>query len=405
MALYSYHATDSSGKSIRGTMDGADEGTVASRIQDLGYLPIKIERTREQGGAKRGFTIPFYKKTSHREIASFTHELRSLLEAGMPLDRSLLTLSEVEENPAFREIIIGLCKSIQSGLSLADGLEKHPEAFSPVYVNTIRAGEAGGALEIVLERLNKFMEDAEKLREDITSALLYPFLLMTAGSAAVVVMLVFVIPRFSLIFADAGAAIPLPTKVLLSISGFFLNYWWVLIAAAFVAGLEARRRSGTEAGRLAVDRLKLQAPLLGPVLRKVVISRFSRTLGTLLHGGLPLIEALRISVSTMGNTSMLNRMQSVMDGVKRGRGMALPLKETNSFPPLAVHMLKIGEETGRLDEMLLRLADKYDREIGVSIKRLLALLEPSIILVMAVIVGFIVIALLLAIFSLNDMPL
>ncbi|MBI1911056.1 MAG: type II secretion system F family protein [Deltaproteobacteria bacterium] len=405
MALYSYHATDSSGGSINGTMDGPDEGAIVSRLQDLGYLPIKVERTADSGLSKSEKPFFFFRKTSSREVAAFTHELGSLLDAGMPLDKSLSTLSEVEENPAFRKIIIDLYSSIQSGHTLADSLESHPTVFSPVYVNSIRAGEAGGALEIVLERLIKFMEDAEKLKEDITSALMYPLLLTVAGSAAVIVMLVFVIPRFSLIFADAGAAMPLSTQVLFLFSGFFLTYWWAPLIAAVFIGFQTRRRLRTEAGRLAFDKLKLKLPVLGPVLRKVVISRFSRTLGTLMQGGLPVLEALRISVNTMGNSMMFKEMRPVIEGVKSGRGIALPLKETNSFPPLAVHMLKVGEETGRLDEMLLRLADKYDRDISTSIKRFLTLLEPAIILLMAVFVGFIVISLLLAIFSLNDMPL
>lgn len=405
MARFSYHATDLSGRLIKGTMDGSDEGAIVSRLQALGYFPIKVDRAAGPGVSKKWMLPLFYHKVSQGEVAAFTHELASLLEAGLPLDKSLQTLAEVEQNQAFREIIAELYRTVQSGKSLADGLERHPAVFSPVYVNTVRAGEAGGALEIVLDRLRKFLEDAERLKDDITSALLYPLLLTVAGSAAVIVMLVFVIPRFSLIFIDAGTGMPLSTMALLSLSGFFLNYWWIVIAVIVLVGIEVRRRLQTDAGRLAFDSFKLKLPLIGPVLRKIVVSRFSRTLGTLMQGGLPVLDALRISVNTMGNAHVLKEMQYVIDGVKKGRGMALPLQESNSFPPLAVQVLKIGEETGKLEDTLLRLADKYDREISTSIKRLLALLEPSIILVMAVIVGFIVISLLLAIFSINDMSL
>lgn len=405
MPFFNYHATNSSGRTIKGTMDAADEHAIVSRLQELGYLPIRVEKKSEHGLSKGSFLKQIYKKAPSKWVADFTHELVSLLEAGLPLDKSLLMLSEVEENPAFRDIILDLYKTIQSGRSLADSLERHPKIFSPVYVNTVRSGEAGGALETVLDRLRKFMEETEKLKEDITSALLYPLLLTIAGSAAIIVMLVFVIPRFSMIFADAGAAMPLPTKVLLSLSALFIHYWWVAVIAGVLVFIEVKRRLKTESGRLAFDSLKLRLPLIGTVLGKVVISRFSRTLGTLMQGGLPVLEALKISISTMGNSSMVKDMQPVIDGVKSGRGIALPLKEAGSFPSLAVHMLKVGEETGRLDEMLLRLADKYDRDISTSIKRLLALLEPAIILFMSIIVGFIVISLLLAIFSLNDMPL
>jgi general secretion pathway protein F len=269
----------------------------------------------------------------------------------------------------------------------------------------VRAGEAGGALETVLERLTKFMEDSEKLKEDVTSALLYPLLLMFAGSSAIIVMLVFVIPRFSVIFKDAGAAMPLSTEVLFLLSGFFIKYWWAVVLSIVFSGLLIYKKLGTEKGRLFFDRWKLKLPMLGHVFKKVIISRFSRTLGTLMQGGLPVLEALRVAINTMGNSFVLKQMQPIIDGVKRGRGFAQPLRDAGFFPPLAVHMLKIGEETGKLEEMLLKLANKYDREIATSIKRLLALLEPSIILMMAVIVGFIVISLLLAIFSLNDIPL
>ncbi|CAG1065985.1 Type II secretion system protein F [uncultured bacterium] len=405
MPLYSYHVTDSSGKSIKGTMDGLDDGAVVASLQEQGYLPIKVERVPEKKHAGPALSLSFASKTSAREVAAFTHELGSLLEAGLPLDKSLITLSEAVENHAFREVILSLYRSIQSGQSLADSLEKHPGLFSSVYINTVRAGEAGGALETVLDRLTKFMEDSEKLKEDVTSALLYPMLLMFAGSSAIIVMLVFVIPRFTEIFADAGAAMPLSTKALFFLSGFFLKFWWAVVLSAVFSGFFIYRKLGTEKGRLFFDRWKLKLPLLGQVFKKVIISRFSRTLGTLMQGGLPVLEALRIAINTMGNSFILQQMQPIVDGVKRGRGFAQPLREAGFFPPLAVHMLKIGEETGKLEEMLLKLANKYDREIATSIKRLLALLEPSIILLMAVVVGFIVISLLLAIFSLNDIPL
>jgi general secretion pathway protein F len=405
MPLYSYHVTDASGKSIKGTMDGLDDGAVVASLQEQGYLPIKVERVSEKKHAGTALSLSFASKASAREVTSFTHELGSLLESGLPLDKSLLTLSEAEEKQAFREVILSLYRSIQSGQSLADSLEKHPGLFSSVYINTVRAGEAGGALETVLERLTKFMEDSEKLKEDVTSALLYPTLLMFAGSSAIIVMLVFVIPRFTVIFADAGAAMPLSTKVLFFLSGFFMKFWWAVVLSAAFSGFFIYKKLGTENGRLFFDRWKLKLPLLGQVFKKVIISRFSRTLGTLMQGGLPVLEALRIAINTMGNSFILKQMQPIIVGVKRGRGFAQPLREAGFFPPLAVHMLKIGEETGKLEEMLLKLANKYDREIATSIKRLLALLEPSIILLMAVIVGFIVISLLLAIFSLNDIPL
>lgn len=407
MASYSYHATDTSGRSIKGTMEGADEGAIVATLQEQGCFPIKVQKVLEGAPSSRqgwkGFA--FAKRVPSSLVATFTYELGSLLDAGFPIDKSLSMLAEAEQNPVFKEVVLDLCKGVQSGQTFAESLERHPRVFSQVYVNTVKAGEAGGALEAVLERLRKFMDETEKLKDDITSAMLYPLILTVAGGAAVIIMLAYVIPKFSLIFEDAGGVMPLPTRVLLAVNGLFMSYWWAPVAAFTAAVFEARRRGRTETGRLALDRMKLKVPLAGPVLKKVVLSRFARTLGTLLQGGLPVLEALRVSISTMGNTFLQKEVQPVVEGVRRGRGIAAPLKEAGSFPPMAVHMLTVGEETGRLDEMLIRLADKYDREVSTSIKRLLSLLEPAIILVMAVIVGFIVISLLLAVFSLNDVTM
>lgn len=406
MAFYSYHATDSSGRSIKGTMEGADEGAIVSKLQDQGYFPIKVQKALDGAPSRqsrRGFA--FARRVLSREVAAFTYEMGSLLDAGFPIDKSLSLLAEAEQNPAFREVMLDLCKGVQSGQTFAESLERHPKIFSQVYVNTIRAGEAGGALEGVLERLRKFMEETEKLKDDIASAMIYPLILTVAGGAAVIIMLAYVIPKFSVIFDDAGGVMPLPTRVLLAVNGLVMSYWWAPVAAFFIAGFEARRRGRTESGRLALDGMKLRIPLIGPVMKKVILSRFARTLGTLLQGGLPVLEALRISINTIGNAFIQKEIQPVVEGVRRGRGIAAPLKEIGSFPSLAVQMLTVGEETGRLDEMLVRFADKYDREVSTTIKRLLSLLEPAIILVMAVIVGFIVISLLLAVFSLNDITM
>lgn len=404
--LYTYQATDMSGRLIKGSLEARDENTLVAKLREMGYYPISVETPGAEKSAVRRFSlIRASRRISGRDVLRLTNELSSLLEAGLPLDRSLSVLAEIETNEAFKLLILEIVKGIREGSTFAGCLEKHTGVFSEIYISTVSAGEAGGSLEAALERTGKFMEQAQKLKDDITSALLYPLLLTVVGGSAVLVMVLFVIPKFSIIFEDMGGVMPLPTRMLLAASEGLVSYWWAALLFFAAVFFEVKRRAKTAAGRLSIDRLKLKTPVMGPIFRKAVVSRFARTLGTLLQGGLPILDALRIAVNTMGSRSMSLGMEPVVEGVRRGRGIALPLKEAGSFPPLAVQMLTVGEETGRLDEMLIRLADNYDRDIATAIKRGLALLEPAIILVMALVVGFIVISLLLAIFSMNDMPM
>lgn len=405
MALYTYQATDASGATVKGSLEARDEKVLVDKLQEMGYFPMSIGKGAEEAlSPSSGGLSLFSRRVSTRSVAHFTHELSTMLSAGLALDRSLSILAELEKNTVFKSVILDIYKGIHGGDTFAGSLAKHPQVFSEIYVSTVRAGEAGGALEPVLSRVKKFMEETEKLKEDIKSALIYPLLLTIVGGSAVLMMLLFVIPKFTVIFADMGGMMPLPTRMLLALSELMSDYWWLAAGAAVGAFFWVRSRLRTDEGRLFFDRLTLKAPLLGEVLTKAVISRFSRTLGTLLQGGLPILEALNIAVKTMGNSFMSRQAMPIIEGVRSGRGMVQPLKETGSFPPLAVHLLTVGEETGKLDEMLLKLSDNYDQDISVAIKRLLSLMEPLIILVMAVVVGFIVISLLLAIFSLNDMP-
>lgn len=406
MAQYGYSATDSTGKLIQGSMEAADEKSLADKLQEMGYYPIKICQDFEKYATEAGIVKKlFSKKVSNKDLTNFTHQLHSMLDAGLTLDSSLAILTELEENEAFKAIISDLYKGIHGGKTLSVCLEKYPDIFPEIYISMIRAGEAGGALETVLERLKSFMEDAQKLKEEIKSALVYPALLTFAGGSAVLVMLFFVIPKFSTIFEDMGGTLPLPTLLLLSFSGFVAKYWWAIGALLGACAFGIRSYLKTDEGRLGLSELKLKLPVFGPVIKKISVSRFSRTLGVLLQSGLPIIDAMKIARGTLGNEVMSKSIEPVIEGVRRGRGVTVPLKEAGTFPPLAVHMLTVGEETGRLDEMLLRLADKYDFEIGASIKRLISFMEPALILVMAAAVGFIVISLLLAIFSLNEMPI
>ena len=410
MALYTYHATDMSGKPVRGSMEARDEGALVARLQEMGYFPISVGRVEDRGvglagGAGSYLRGLLFGRIPDRDLINFTEQLYGLVEAGLPIDRALAVLADIEENQALEGIIRKLHGGLRDGGSLADSMAKHPGTFSDTYVSLVRAGEASGTLEAVLMRLRSYLEERRRIREEIVSALIYPAILVAVGGGSVALMLLFVVPRFALIFADMGGALPLPTRALLWLSRWLRGYWWVVPAFAAAAGLVLSYGLRTDSGRLWLDRLRLRVPVTGMLYSKVVAARFFRTLGILLQSGLPLIEALRIARDTMGNRAMAGEVDSVIEGVRRGRGLALPLKESGRFPPLSAHMLSVGEEAGNLDEMLVRLAGIYERDVGTAVKRLLALMEPAIILAMAVLVGFIVVSLLLAVFSLNDIPM
>jgi len=411
MALYTYQVADTAGKLVNGSMEAVDEKALVDRLQEMGLYPIKIGSSEEALPSLRTSTGQLLlqrftaKSVSGGVVSNFTQQLYNLLEAGLPLDKTLSILADLEKNVTFKEIINDAYKGIHKGNTLADCFAKYPKVFSETYVSMIKAGEVGGVLDTILLRLKDYIEQTQKLKDDILSALIYPALLVTVGGGAVALMLFFVLPKFSLIFSDMGGVLPLPTQILLQTSETALKYWWLLFLLIVGGILGFRYYISTKDGRIKYDKLILKLPLFGPLFTKTAASRFSRTLGTLLHAGIPIIDALRITRDTVGNKAVAMDLDIVIEGVRRGKGIAAPLDQCKSFPKLVSHMLIVGEETGKLDEMLIKLSDNFDRETGNTIKRLLSLMEPTIILVMAVVTGFIVISLLLAIFSLNDMPL
>jgi general secretion pathway protein F len=315
-------------------------------------------------------------------------------------------MAELSENRRLSRMVEDVAQGVRTGSSLADSLARHqPRPFSRLYVNTVRAGEKGGMLEVALRRLGEHLEAMREIREAVTSALIYPALLTAVGIGAVVFLLTFVLPRFAVVFADLGQALPLPTRILLGVSHALATYWWVVALAVLALVLAAQLITRSEAGRVAVDRLLLRLPVAGPLLVKVEMGRLTRTLGTLLGSGVPLLSALAVAREITGNQIIGQALQTVQEGVKRGEGLARPMGETGRFPPLTVHMVRVGEETGRLEEMLGRVAHTYEGEIRIAVRRLVALLEPVIILVLGVVVLGIVLAILMAILSINEVPL
>lgn len=406
MAFFRYKAVTPDGKVVEGTLEAADQQTVVARLQEKGQLPVKVSSGEDSGFLSRKIELPWKRKrVSPSELLIFTQELSTLIRAGLTLDRSLRMLASLTENVYLSEIIAELLREVKGGRSLSEALAKFPQVFPKIYVNLVKAGEVGGALDQILERLVAYLEEVEELRDYLKTSLIYPSILVVVATVSIVFLTAFVIPQFAGIFENAGAPVPLPMRVLLGISGILTSYGWLFIVIAIGLWYRLKTYLRTEEGRLNWDRRLLTLPLLGTVLLKIEISRFSRTLGTLLNSSVPLIQSINIVKEVVDNQAIASTMESIKSGVKKGEGLTAPIREAQIFPPFALHLLQVGEETGKLDEMLLQIAETYDRELRVALKRLVAFFEPAVILIMGVIIGLIVVSILYSIFSINDVPL
>ncbi|HLE44611.1 MAG TPA: type II secretion system F family protein [Methylomirabilota bacterium] len=407
MPVFSYRAADRAGRTIDGVMEAHDPQAVIERLHREEYFPVRVERADGRprlGGLSLGGGA--IQRVPARDLLTFTQQLSTLLDAGIPLDRALGILGDLSVSPRLRQIVQDVGQSVRTGSTLADALSRHhPRPFSRLYINTVRAGEKGGVLETTLRRLGEHLEQTQELREALTSAMIYPALLLTVGVGAVIFLMTFVLPRFAVIFADLHQGLPLPTRILMAVSQALTTYWWVLALFVLGALLAWQVLTRSDAGRLAIDRWLLGLPALGDLLRKVEVGRFARTLGTLLRSGVPLLAALGVAREVAGNRVIALALGAVQEGAKRGDGLARPMAESGSFPALAIHMVRVGEETGRIEEMLERVAASYEAEIRVAVRRFVALLEPVIILALGLIVLGIVLSILLAILSINELPL
>jgi general secretion pathway protein F len=404
MPVFTYRAADRRGQTVDGVMEAADARAVTERLRKEAYFPIKVAAQSERASL---FTIGGGgSRVRHRDLLALTQMLATLFEAGLPLDRGLAILEELAPSPRVRTIVTDLLHSVRGGSSLSEALTKHhPRPFSRLYINMVRAGEKGGVLEVSLRRLAEFLEARAAFNEAVVTALAYPLVITSVGAAAIVFLMTFVIPRFATIFADLGQAIPLPTQILMSVSAAMQSYWWVG-ATVIMAGILAWRVwTSTPQGKLAWDQTILRLPLAGRLALKVETARFARTLGTMLKSGVPVLGAMAVVGDMMSNQAVGAAVARLADGVKRGGTIAAGMREHTAFPPLAEHMVRVGEETGRLEEMLLKVAETFESDVRTELKRVLGMLEPAIILGMGVLVAFIVVAMLLAIFSINDIPL
>jgi general secretion pathway protein F len=399
-STFFFRAVASDGKVRTGSLSGADEKLVARELRKQGLTPIYVGVAPKSTGVE--IKLPSFGKGRRRDVLFFTQELSTLLNAGVPLDRALSITAELTEKPAFRFIVLDVLRVLKGGRTLADSLGTHPEYFGDLYVNMVRAGEASGALAIIFERLAEFERTRDDLRNYIISSMIYPALLATVGVASITLLLMFVVPRFATIFNDSTMKIPLPMKIMLDVSNVLTAYWW-MGALAIVTGLIAWRvYTGTAAGRLWWDGARLKLPLLGDALLKAETARFARAMGTLVGNTVPLVQSLGIAAATLNNRTISGALAGVAMGVKRGEGIAAPMRKAGVFPPLAAHLLTVGEETGKLDQMFIRMADIYETDTRAAIKRFTSIFEPVVILVMGILIGALILSMLLAITSINE---
>ncbi len=396
MAIYSYRATTLDGAIVEGVIEATDEKIAIERLKNSGIIPLKVAAPRE--GLKRRFAL----RSSRSELLTFTTELSVLLSAGLPLDRSLNILSEISESKEMKNTVQSILKSIREGSSFSDALAKHPKLFPRLYISMIRAGEAGGVLDVVLDKLNEFLESAKELKDHVLSALIYPALLTVAGGVSIIILMTYVLPKFSVIFEELGGSMPFSTQILLTFSNALKSYWWAVVLSFGTGLIILRNYKKSDTGRYKWDAFKLK--LMGEIIRKLETARFCRTLGTLLKSGVPLLQALNNAKEVINNQVIASSIDGILKGAKEGRGIAIPLSDSNIFPPLAISMIKVGEETGQLDTMLIKVSTTYEKSLRVAIKRFVSLFEPVMILTMGLIIGFIVISMLLAIFSMTELP-
>ena len=423
MPKFSYVAMDSRGKETKGTLEVANQNEAIGRIKEMGFFPTKVveaDKTKEKpdgrakagrpagkksGGGLSNLRIPgFGGKVKTKILTAFTRQLATLVDAGLPLLRGLRVLEKQEKNLTLKGILGELALSIEGGSTFSEGLAHHPKVFNRLYVNMVKAGELGGVLEVVLSRLAEFMEKAEKIKGKVIAAMFYPSAVMFVAVAIMGVLMIWVVPKFKEIFKDMlpGKDLPGFTRFVLGISDAIANHfvYTAIGVIIVVAGLVAFVR--TRFGRRIFDRFKLNMPVIGAVISKVAISRFCRTLGTLVSSGVPILQALTIVKETSGNVIIGGAVAAVHESVKEGETITAPLEASKVFPPMVISMVDVGEQTGALPEMLMKIADNYDEEVDNAVAAMTSLLEPIMIVFLAVIVGSIVIALFLPLIALMD---
>ena len=402
MRNFFYKARDSHKRMMEGILEAETEQEALGKLSQMGYFPLSIQReeTFPQGqAAPRSFRL--FTRIRRRDITFFTRQLADLLESGLTLMRALDILREQTENPRLHEILADLASHVRDGRSFSDSLAIYPRIFSPLYVSMVRCGEVGGMLGGVLARLADFAEKEEELHVKLRSALAYPTLILSVGMGTIAVLLIFVVPKLVSLFQDVGQILPLPTRILIELSQWFVSYWWLVLSIAGLGVFLVRRGGLSQGGRFAIDRIKLRLPVWGSLIKKVEIARFARSLATLLSHGVPILQGMQVVVQATGNELLKRELQQIGEQLKGGDTLSQGMRRGRIFPTLVTHMVAVGEEAGALDRSLFKIADTYEREADRAMKLMTSLVEPVMILIMGSMVGFIVIAMLLPIFEID----
>ena len=398
MPIYKWEGKTAKGVVKKGEMEAPNEAAIRIHLRQQSVIPTKIES--KEKGLNINISLPFLKKkVQQRSVAVFTRQLATMIDAGLPLVQSLEVLSAQQDNKVFKNIIREIREDVEGGSTFAGALKKHPKAFNELYTNLVVAGEEGGILDTILNRLASYIEKAEALKKKVKSALIYPATIVSVAVIVVIILMVFVIPVFETMFQSAGQSLPLPTLIVLAISKMIKKYIVILIPVLIVLGYLFKRYYKTDNGKAVVDRLLLKLPVFGPLFRKIAVARFSRTLGTLVSSGVPILDGLSIVSRTAGNRAIETAIMNARASIREGETIAEPLSRSGLFPPMVIQMIAVGESTGALDSMLSKIAEFYEDEVDVAVANLTSMLEPLLMVFLGVVIGGVVIAMYLPIFN------
>lgn len=386
------------GKMQSGEVEAEDEKSAISKLKSQN---IRVTAVKKKAGESALFGPKVHKITT-RDVVIFTRQFSTMVDAGLPLVQCLDILGKQADNPTFGDTILKVKGNIEVGNNLSESLKKFPKIWDALYCNLVEAGEVGGILDIILRRLAAYIEKAEALKKKVKSAMVYPGAIITVAIVVVAFLMIFVIPAFATMFAGGGQELPGPTQIVMNLSSFFQNQWWVMIGGAVTFFFVFKRVYATERGNIEIDRIALKLPVFGMLIRKVSVAKFTRTLGTLISSGVPLIEALDICARTSGNKIVEIAVFKTIEAIKEGETIAAPLSREDVFPPMVIQMIDVGEASGSLDKMLAKIADFYDEEVDAAVEGLTALLEPMLMVFLGIIVGFIVVAMYLPIFKMGE---
>ncbi len=402
MPIFEYKAVSPAGETVSGTMEAATLDLVILKLQEAGNIPLQAKEAGSGGLGLKNLSFG-NRGMNSREVGEFTQQLSTLLGAGLPLDRSLHVLMDLAESPKIQRTVAEIRDHVREGGTLSDALEKQHGAFSRLFINMVRAGEIGGTLDATLNRLADYMERSKELKDSVISALIYPVLLLFLAAGSLILLLVYVIPQFTPIFEELGGDLPTITKIVLGVGSVLQNFWWLLIGITLFVVLRFRAMLASEEQRFGWDGRVLRMKWIGDLVGKLETARLSRTLGTLLTNGVPLLSALSIARNVINNTVLRKDVTDATREVKTGGGLARNLSKAGRFPRLALQMISVGEETGQLDGMLMKVADTYDKEVRNTIDRLLSIFTPVVTMLLAAMIGTIVLSVLIAILSINDL--